>query len=140
MCRRTTVLYVSLFILLLGIISLWPLSVLAQGTSFLPSGTTAWDLSMYYPYSSYSSSGRNWSAYSSYALGQTNVPWMAFQGVTSYTFPSGIERGYQYLFGGFSVHYSIPQGCTLRWDERRCTSRAGCHTPLYCPLFIPSYF
>ncbi|MGA1794378.1 MAG: hypothetical protein ACMUIL_00850 [bacterium] len=116
---------------------------MAQGTSFLPSGTSSWDVSMYYPYTSYSSSGRYWPAYSSYGFGQTNVPWMSFQGVTRYAFPSGypsIQGGYQYLFGGFSMHSSLPQGCTLRWDERRCTSRGACHTPLYCPVYIPGYF
>jgi len=142
MSRKTTIVIRPFFILLL-IILFRPLSILAQGTSFLPSATTTWNTSVYFPYTSYSFSGRYWPAYSSYTIGQTNVPWMSFQALARYTYPSGypsIEGGYQYLFGGFSMPSGVPQGCSLRLDERRCTPRGACHTPLYCPVFIPNYF
>jgi len=143
MSRRRTVFHRSFFILLLGIILFWPLSVLAQGVSFFPSATTAWDTSMYFPYTSYSSSDRYWPVYSSYTIGQTDASWLSSQGFTRFIYPSaysGFEGGYQYLFGGWSMYSGVPQGCTLRLDERRCTSRGACHTPLYCPVYIPSYF
>jgi hypothetical protein len=143
MSRKTILLIRPFFVLLCGVMLLWPLSLVAQGTSYLHSGTTAWNTSMYLPYSSYYSSGRYWPAYSSYTIGQTNTPWMSFQGLTKFTYPfvyPSIEGGYQSLFGGWTMYSGLPQGCTPRLDERRCTPRGACHTPLYCPVFITSYF